>query len=926
MPWRRLLTSLTALLALGTLSAQELPLAGSGIPGPDLEAGKLQQKDSQAGRTDQVELPDPQSYRPRIALILSGGGARGLAQIGILAELERAGIVPDYIIGTSMGAIIGGLYAAGYSARELDSLVTGAPWEKILTTGSERDRSDQFLDMKHDADRSLFTLRFQNFSFIVPEAISAGHRLTEFLNGLVWNAPYHTNGDFDRLRYRFRAIATNLVDGTTVSLRRGDLVTAMRASATVPLRFAPVKLDSMILVDGGLLANIPVEAAREFAPDIIVAVNTTSPLLDSDKLKTPWNVADQAVTVMIRQRSEVERQLADFLIEPDLGSHPAADFSNLDTLIDAGRHAARQVIPGLKSRIRLCRDSLLHSNHLLPLAALPEKWRYSAVALSGFNTGDSLAFIGDDCLSSTDNALFCSDNIARLAQYQKVALMGVDGSGSSNSLRLLRMTATPYPAIGRLKFNGVAPANLPLLNKIGERFVGRQFDGECVHELREAIVRSYRRQGYSLAEVTQIVQEANGDVLVSCREGIIASIVVQGNESSTHLFVRRELEMTAGQPFDAATALRGWKSLINTEIFSNVTIETRLADHSDNIDVLVNVRERGSQIVRLGLRVDDERNTQLGLDLAEENLFGLGLRSSLRLAGGLRNQYSRFTLMAPRFFDTFWTGRVDGYYARDKSRIYGPRVESGTNTYDRLRDGDEIYERYGIMTSIGRQIEKTGKLIGQFRYELQRNYRDDRESTAPEFERIATFKIGLDFDSRDRIEYASTGRVVHLSFESSILNLRNDVKFARAILGYEEYFGLGAHTLHPKLQFGFADLTAPRPELFSIGGQQQFYGMREDEERGTQLALASLEYRLKSPVEVFFDTYLSARYNIGSTWDKPTQIRISQLKHGIGFGVGLNTPIGPADFSLGRAFFFTRNPDRVIFGPLLAYFSIGMPI
>ena len=326
------------LFALGTLAF-----------GKDISAGKNckiyninELADLTAADSIDLLMNYPESFRPRIALVLSGGGSRGIAQIGVLKAFEEAGIKVDYIVGTSIGAIVGGLYSVGYTARELDSILINADWDEIITVGRGREREDVFIDQKKIDDRSLLTLNFDDFQFVVPEAISFGTKFNAFLKKLIWNGLYKANGDFNRLKYPFRAVATDLARGETVSLKSGNLEQAIRASAAFPLQYSPVRLDSMVLVDGGLMANIPVYQALEFKPDIIITVQTTSPLLEPGELDKPWTIADQVVSIMMEKFNSDAAGLSSINILPDVGKHSNIDFDGLDSLVNIGYKAAKK--------------------------------------------------------------------------------------------------------------------------------------------------------------------------------------------------------------------------------------------------------------------------------------------------------------------------------------------------------------------------------------------------------------------------------------------------------------------------------------------------------------------------------------------------------------------------------------------------------
>jgi NTE family protein len=167
---------------------------------------------------------------------------------------------------------------------------------------------------------------------------------------------------------------------------------------------------------------------------------------------------------------------------------------------------------------------------------------------------------------------------------------------------------------------------------------------------------------------------------------------------------------------------------------------------------------------------------------------------------------------------------------------------------------------------------------------------------------------------------------MNFSYESAIIPAKGGAGFTKMWFAsdwYRTYFR--RHTLHPRIRFGFADETLPISEQFSLGGQQSFFGLREDNSRGRQLLIASLEYRYQSPLSVFFDTYLTARYDLGSIWATPEEIRFKDLRHGIGVGVAFDTPIGLAEFSVGQSFFFRKDllNNPISLGPILGYFTIG---
>ena len=231
----------------------------------------------------------PAEY-PDVAVVLSGGGAKGIAQIGILKALKEKNIRFNYLVGTSMGSIIGGLYSAGYSIHEIDSIFNSTNWDEFFSIETT-DRRELFIDQKITEDKAVLALRLDGLSPVLPNSINTGQRVSNFLNLVTLNAPLHVKNSFDELLYKFRAVSTDLVKGNAITLDRGSLSRAMRASSSVSFLLPPVESDSLLLVDGGLTANIPVNIAIQLGSEFIVAGNTTSGLRKKNELNYPWEIA-----------------------------------------------------------------------------------------------------------------------------------------------------------------------------------------------------------------------------------------------------------------------------------------------------------------------------------------------------------------------------------------------------------------------------------------------------------------------------------------------------------------------------------------------------------------------------------------------------------------------------------------------------------
>jgi NTE family protein len=283
--------------------------------------------------------------RPRVGLVLSGGGARGFAHIGVLRVLRELRVPIDVVTGTSMGSIIGGLYAAGYTDEELDKVVRGTDWDAIFNNRPPRKELDWRRKEDDYKNLSNFELGIVDGGLTLPRGLAGTQQLEFFLRSL--SAPGKRVRNLDQLPVPFATIGTDLESGKRVLLQKDiSLSTAMRASMSVPGVFPPVEVGGRLLVDGGVVDNLPIEAARAMGAQVIIAVNVGTPLLPRDKLNDVVNVAGQLILMMGLEnveRSIASLRPADVLITPDLADLGSSDFVKGEAIVAAGEAAARAV-------------------------------------------------------------------------------------------------------------------------------------------------------------------------------------------------------------------------------------------------------------------------------------------------------------------------------------------------------------------------------------------------------------------------------------------------------------------------------------------------------------------------------------------------------------------------------------------------------
>ena len=312
-------------------------------------------------------LPSFAKQRPRVALVLSGGGARGGAHIGVLRVLEREGVPIDLIVGVSYGALVGGLYAAGYSVDNVERIIVETDWWEITNNSPDRRLSN--LNRKPMADRQMLALRLDKLELKLPYGIFAGQKIQHFLNQLTLGAAYRARNDFDRLPTPFRAIATDILSGEQVVLKNGSLGAAIRASISVPGVFAPVSTEQTHLVDGGIVNNLPVDIALDAGADFVIAVDCATPLRNQKhEIEDIIDVIDQAVSFRIEEKKMANRKRAYVLIMPNLKRFDPDDFNRSYTLIPIGEKETEKHLDaiwkalqtlGISKRVGKSRPSIL---------------------------------------------------------------------------------------------------------------------------------------------------------------------------------------------------------------------------------------------------------------------------------------------------------------------------------------------------------------------------------------------------------------------------------------------------------------------------------------------------------------------------------------------------------------------------------------
>ncbi len=287
----------------------------------------------------------PQGKDLKIGLVLSGGGAKGLAHIGVLKEIEKAGIEIDYIGGTSMGAIVGGLYASGYTASQLDSIFHVIDFQKLIQ--DELPRSAKSFNQKKNSERYALTLPFDNFKISIPSALSKGQNIYNLIARLT--AHVKDTKDFGKLPIPFFCVATDVVKGQAIILDSGSLPEAITASGALPSLFSPIELDGKLLIDGGVVDNYPVEELKKRGANFIIGVDVQDDLRSREELLSAPDILVQVNNYRTIEAMKEKIKLTDIYIRPDIDDYSVVDFEKGNEIIACGEKKAKLFQDLLKS-------------------------------------------------------------------------------------------------------------------------------------------------------------------------------------------------------------------------------------------------------------------------------------------------------------------------------------------------------------------------------------------------------------------------------------------------------------------------------------------------------------------------------------------------------------------------------------------------
>ncbi|MFA6025711.1 MAG: BamA/TamA family outer membrane protein, partial [Ignavibacteriaceae bacterium] len=659
--------------------------------------------------------------------------------------------------------------------------------------------------------------------------------------------------------------------------------------------------------------NIPVKIAKEFHPDVLIAVNTTGDLHPKEDLQMPWVVADQLVSIPMKLLNEEQLRYADFIISPNLQGVGSTDFSKVDSLITLGYVFTKPLLEAIERKLLSIYNQRIHQDDIF--------FKNVTVNKNSDLGKNFLEEIGKkDSLSSGDILNYL---------YQKNAAGQYDSLSAeidtSNYQTEITFRGEKVKTVETIQYQGITRLSIDTLKTILKKLEGQPFNGVKTFSVIKEILELYRIAGYSLAELDSVSFDKSSQHLsLIFSEGIVSKIKIRGNSYTNPTIISREFPIREGEVFESEKIQQGLTNLRSTGLFENVYVQIEKENDKKILTLIVD--EKISNTARIGFKIDTENKPQFWLDIRDANILGTASELGFLLYLSARGRSYTLEHKADRIFDTYLTYNINTYYKSNDVFVYRDAPSSSSKFFDRESYGEYRQVFYGLSAAIGMQVKKFGNVIFKGKYEINQLKNLYNLPDYPTQFAFISFRVSSNIDTQDKYPYPSKGVKLSAYYETAQKVSGLSSGYTNFGFNYKSYFSINnIHTIGVGFKMGFADKTLPLTQQYSLGGQYSFFGMREDEFRGRQILASSFEYRFLLPVKVFFPTYFLIRYDLGSIWKEQEQIRFKDLRHGIGGTLSFDTPIGPADFSVGRSFLFVKNlpGNPISLGPVYFYFSLG---
>ncbi len=823
---------------------------------------------------------------PRLGLALAGGGAKAAASIGVLKVLQQEGIPVAAIAGTSMGAGVGGLFAAGYPADEIERIFLANDWNDIFNDRPARAFLTQ--EQKDAGSRHLLEFTFQEGRFMPPYGLTAGQKLTNLLVSNTLAASFEADFDFNRLKVPFRAIATDIENGDMVVLDHGLLHDAIRASTAIPLVFQPVEIEGRLLVDGGLVNNLPVEVVRSMGTEIVIAVDASAKLEKKERLVSLVEIMSQSVSLQVRKESERQASLADLVITPDTSDYSFTDFPSIKHIIQKGEEAARAAVPRIRELMR-------------PKAGRAQDDRFIITSFSVRGNGSvsdaTIRFAMTPVLSPREaNRVEIRKALAevyRLGHFSDLALtLKPEGAGYQ---AVLDVTENPVIRSVAVSGNTIIPSG-EILSAL-EWQTGTPLNSTRIAAELDKIVARYHNQGYLLARVDRTDVSADGKLAIRFYEGRVDSITLSGHSKTSRYLIRRETETRAGFPLNFDTAAHDIQHLYALDYFESIGVDMKKSPQG-GVDMTIGIKEKPANRVRLGLRYDLEDHFTGLTDLMVDNVGGRGVKVFLNTRYGNYTDLT-FGYRSPVVLRTNFQHTVDVFYRERDYFIYQDKHK--VRELEITRKGGEV--------AFGYQWFRFGDTYLRYRFVSDTSSEALGINPDSDRARIGTAAFLSTIDTRDSSTFAHRGMLFRLLYETAAPPYGGNVKYTKTWLSDQQFIPVAdRHTLRFEASAGLGSGGIPYEEKYGIGGADYLIstpllGYQRREFTGDNLLSLSADYRyrvLDYQLSLIKAVYLDFTYQAANVWETRDAMSVRDLRSGAGIGLHADTIIGPVRFDFGH--------------------------
>ncbi|HJW43855.1 MAG TPA: patatin-like phospholipase family protein [Geothrix sp.] len=716
---------------------------------------------------------------PRVAMALSGGGARGLAHIGVLQRLEEVGFPLDSIAGTSAGAMVGALYASGFSAPEIEDLFGRLDLTRAFLEPLWRNPGET-LGEQEDRSATLISIERQNGRLTLAQGLRSGLEVQHTLQGLLARGSYFSDGNFDKLQRPLRVLATNLETGQGRVFGKGDLVEAVRASMSIPGGFRPVVIDGQQYVDGALVENLPVSTVKEaFHPDLVIAVDISAPL-EHRPSTSILSVATRSLDLVVERRQWESRAAADFLIRPEIKDAPFLEYGSAwAKLVREGREAfdARQADLGILLRSRM-------SQERLPVTRV-------AFECPGGLGEPVLGLLSEGLKADKEGVLLQDAQI--LLQQVLVHGLAREAWATVDGDQVLTFHLRPYPAVTAVEVQApegwrpAVQAAVAQAIKVGEPFNPQVFGRMVGH-----LVYRFLMEGGPLVDVRgSVFDPATGRLHIVIEEPFITKVDIRpvpgARVDEAHLV--RLLGELKGRPFRPDDLQKRVALAEHRLHLAELRYQIRPAGPSGAVITLIPVPQQRERL-DFSLGYESTLGGQVGLAYRALNLPFRSAETELSAARNRLQEQASLVLRSPFGFSPGAGMEVAANYWQQRMEVplsYATVELPGNGTEARISASDLLLKTYIRFSNLG-----TGKLsldLGRrdaaFRQDGIRNtQRQDSVFLSGEwdnFDRHTLPRRGLLLRARAGTGHADPGSLPAASFQQAYFRAKGLTTFGESV-------------------------------------------------------------------------------------------------------------------------------------------------